>query len=522
MRVEPVARRGTPPGWPCADALAPELVPGTRVGAGRFVIGAVLGRGGMATVHRSRDHALGRDVALKVMLGDPQRQLARVARFEHEAALSSRLPVHPGLVRFLHAGRLPELAGRPFLVAELVEGPTLAFRMATDLRMPARGSVGLGLGLARALVAVHGVGVVHRDLTARNVMLRQAAHEVQPILVDFGMAAVQGPGTGTVRLTRPDERPGTVTAMAPEQYLGHRAHPAMDVYALGRLLYQMLTAEDPHATVSRARLLELHRGGERVAPRLAGRGDAGPPELRALVDACLEPAPHRRPSAQEVAAGLRQVERALDRGATVLPLGGGRGPRAPTRSPAARRSRAGPVPRSWDDHTRSDRAWRLGWAAAMAVGVVLGVAVGTRTRTSPPCLVVPEPVALAWPSTVIPLVRRMPPRPVPPRAAPVPRPEGPRRAPRAHEAPVRAEAEACLEARARAVAAARRWDWPEVLRATDDPACWPASIDRTRLRLTAWIEQERWGACIDEGAHAHEPTLVRLVERCRRRMEALP
>lgn len=66
--------------------------------------------------------------------------------------------------------------------------------------------------------------------------------------------------------------------------------------------------------------------------------------------------------------------------------------------------------------------------------------------------------------------------------------------------------------------AARRWDWPEVLRATADRTCWPDAAERLRLRLTAWIEQQRFDACASEGAHVREPALVRLVERCRQRL----
>jgi hypothetical protein len=512
VSTPPAVRRGTPPGWPCGHVSPAELRPGARVGEGRFVVAELLGRGGMASVYRSRDRRLGHDVALKVMLGEPGGDAARTARFEHEAELLARLPAHPGLVRLLHAGRLPELDARPFLVITLVEGPTLAFRLASDLRMPARRSVALGSSLARALVAVHGAGVIHRDLTARNVMLEGAGEDAQPVVVDFGMAAELEPAPGSSRLTRPDQRPGTVTAMAPEQYLGRPAHPAMDVYALGRLLHEMLTGEDPHAAVSHARLMERHRQGVRVAPRLASRGDAGPPALRELVDACLEPDPGRRPTADALVAELMELARALERGATVLPFAG--------RSEGAAGARGGS-----DDtcasvepqvRTRADRAWHVVYVASLILGVLLGMRVLRSGLASSPELDLvqrSEPVAMVWPEVVpliAPLERSQPPRSV----------EAPSPARTRARVAARRPAPACDRHRAHAHAAARRWDWSEVLAATADPACWPEPDARMRLRLTAWIEQRRFDACVEDGVDVRSPALVRLVARCRARLAA--
>ena len=519
MRVDRGARRGTPPGWPCPQASAAELLPGTRVGQGRFVVGALLGRGGMASVYRSRDRRLGRNVALKVMLADSACDAARVARFEHEAELLSRLPPHPGLSSLLHAGRLPELGGRPFLAATLVEGPTLAFCMASDLRMPARRSVALALGLGRALVVVHGAGVVHRDLTARNVMLEHEGEGAGPIVVDFGMAARLEPSLGASRLTRPDQRPGTVTAMAPEQYLGCPAHPAMDVYALGRLLYEMLTAEDPHATVSHAQLMERHRQGARVAPRLASRGDAGPPELRALVDACLEPDPARRPSAQAVVTVLVGIERGLERGATVLrPAWRGRDGAEP-RGPSALTEQ----PPATAGHERAARAgWRIAYLAMMLTGVALGSWVARSSSVHderPASLPVQwrEPAAIAWPTTLVPMIAR-PERPRVPADPPVE--DVPPRAVTASPSRVAPRVPGCEQQRERARAAARGWDWPQLLAATADRSCWPDADERMQLRLTAWIEQRRFDACVEDGGEVREPALVRLVDRCRQRLAA--
>lgn len=547
MSVDRLARRGTPPGWPCGHVSPAELSPGARVGEGRFVVAELLGRGGMASVYRSRDRRLGHDVALKVMLGEPAGDAARTARFEHEAELLARLPAHPGLLRLLHAGRLPELGARPFLVTTLVGGPTLAFRLAAELRMPAHRSVALGTGLARALAAVHGAGVIHRDLTARNVMLDRAGEEGRPVMVDFGLAAEREPAPGSSRLTRPDQRPGTVTAMAPEQYLGRPAHPAMDVYALGRLLYEMLTGEDPHASISRARLMERHRQGARAAPPLASRGDAGPPALRELVDACLEPDPWRRPTVDVLVVTLVEIGRVLERGATVLPFAARHvgGPQARARARArddeagggemgrervVHRGRASEVePRV---HTRAERVWRVVYGASLIVGVLAGL-YGMRisrngSEPSPELVAThrSDPVTMVWPSEVVPrmpaLERSQSPRsldaPSPARASSPARVHAASLAPQSARA--RRSAPACDRHRAHAHAAARRWDWTEVLAATADRACWPEPEARMRLRLTAWIEQRRFDACVEDGADVRSPALVRLVERCRARLAA--
>lgn len=398
-------RRGTRSAWGCSEAAPPELAPGTVVGQGRYVVGTVLGRGGMATVHCGHDQRLGRDVALKVMRGDAAGYRVRAQRFEHEVGLVARLPEHPGLLRPLHAGRLPELGERPFLVSERVPGPTLAFRLAAVLRMPPWQVVHLGLGLAEGLVAVHGVGLVHRDLTARNVLLRPIEPTpgdtvdddgtAQPVLVDFGVAASIERGWGA-RLTRADQRPGTLHAMAPEQYRGARPHPAMDVYALGRLLFQMLTGDDPHAMVPYRELLERHRDGMRVAPRLDGEAEA-PSSLGALIDACTEPEPRRRPSAEEVCGELRALAAALgevpaERSVQIVVI---EAPRSCDPLPPA-----GARPRS---------ARRWGVAAMVVAAGLAMLAEGLRPDTEQRTKVMEASIAdddgaaaVAWPSTVVP------------------------------------------------------------------------------------------------------------------------
>ncbi len=488
-----------------------ELTPGAVIHGGRFVVRGLLGHGGMATVYRGHDRRLGREVALKVMHLDPRPGSARALRFAHEVRLLARLPVHPALVRWLHAGRLGELRGRPFLCTELVPGPTLAFGLAVTQPMPLWWAVALARALAEGLVVVHRVGVVHRDLTARNVVLTGHEPGAEPVLVDFGVAALRDRAEGMGRITRADQRPGTVTAMAPEQFRGAAPHPAMDVYALGRLLYQMLTGEDPHACVSRSTLLSAHREGRRVAPPLLA--DTGPWLLRQLVEACLEPRRCDRPMADELSAELARVARRLE------------GRRPPPHAPLVSRSAPSDpgviVVRATDSSSVGSRssagAHRGGIAWGLLLGVLMVVAVRGRAwvpRSPPsPAIVstVLEPVPIAWPSVVIPhraaSARGRPARGVVPESIAIddvdarPRPRSSR----------------CRVLRRRARGAEERWDWPGVLEATRERRCWSDPDVRARLRLVAWIELNRFDACVDEGEGLRDPGLARLVDRCRRR-----
>ncbi|MEM7153749.1 MAG: protein kinase [Myxococcota bacterium] len=521
------------------DGEPPELRPRSVVGAGRFVVRAELGRGGMGTVYRVHDRRAARDVALKVM----HRRRDGEHRFAREVRLTARLPRHPGLVQALGAGRLPELCGRPFLCVEWIEGPTLAFRVAMALRVPVPRVVALGLGLADALAVTHAVGVVHRDLTARNILLRSHGADATPVLVDFGLAALVEPDPVGSRITRLHERPGTLTTMAPEQFRGQPPHPAMDVYALGRLLYEMLTGEDPHATVPRSELEARHLAGARVAP-LVG---AGPRGLRAVVDACLEPDSRSRPAAAEVGARLREVDDALVSQAKVVPLMPL--PRAATRGEVL--ERAAPRRRSWRGLGGGVALVSMLLAGAAATpSVVPPVDERSGLRAGEPRETEAEAVSVAVPqrppmperrdesvrpglATVAasdattsereveaePLARRPTTvRRTSTARSPIDPRKSPERTTTATSRPPEPSSDSrCRAQRAEATAAARRWAWPRVLRATAERRCWPDPEQRLRLRLTAWIEQRRFDACAREGAEAQAPELVRLVQRCRSR-----
>ncbi|MFB7948635.1 serine/threonine-protein kinase [Kitasatospora phosalacinea] len=199
--------------------------------AQRYRIEGLLGQGGGARVLRAVDLRLGREVALKVLHSGADGEFTR--RFDTEARTLARLQ-HPGLVEVYDYGHADE---RPYLVLELVDGPTLADALRVSaMSVPA--TVRLGRELARTLAFVHACGVVHRDVKPSNVLIDASG---SPRLADFGIA--RSPADGDADATRTGCVVGTPAYLAPEQIRGEGARPASDVYALGLVLIECLTGQ---------------------------------------------------------------------------------------------------------------------------------------------------------------------------------------------------------------------------------------------------------------------------------------
>jgi serine/threonine protein kinase len=205
---------------------------GERV-AGRFEILGETGRGGMGTVFRARDRRDKRQVALKILNAAA---LRNAARFEQEAAIVAGLR-HPNIVEYVAHGATPD--GLHYLVMEWVDGEDLAQRLGRG-GLDLRDTVALGIGIARALGALHERGIVHRDVKPSNLMLGAGVERVK--LVDFGVARRTAEAT---RLTRTGALVGTAGYMAPEQVRGSRLpiDGRADLFALGCVLYECLTGE---------------------------------------------------------------------------------------------------------------------------------------------------------------------------------------------------------------------------------------------------------------------------------------
>ncbi len=281
---------------------AMSLSAGTRLGP--YEILSSLGAGGMGEVYRARDPRLGRDVALKVIAGDEAPSPDRLRRFEREARAVAALK-HPHILAVYDVGWH---AGQPYVVFELLEGETLRGRLSRG-PLPVSKAVELAAHVCHALAAAHAQGVVHRDLKPENLFL---AREGGVKLLDFGLAKLrQAPDAGS------DEQPtatatdqgawlGTPGYVSPEQLRGAGASARSDVFAVGAVLYEMLTGRRAFGGASRADMLSTIL--DRDPPPMTMPGGPVPLPLERVVRRCLEKDPEDRfQAARDVAFALEAL-----------------------------------------------------------------------------------------------------------------------------------------------------------------------------------------------------------------------
>ncbi len=263
-----------------------------------YEILGVLGRGGMGVVYRARQLSLNRVVALKVPLADGVASPEQLARFRAEAELIARLR-DPHILPVFDYG---ECEGRPYFSMEFADGGTLADRVA-DTVVPPRPAARLVATLARAVDAAHRAGVVHRDLKPANVLL---SVDGTPKVSDFGLALSFAPG-GSASSTGIE---GTPAFMAPEQATGNGCPvgPAADVYALGAILYRLLTGRPPFQAAGMSAMLELVR--EATPDPLRRSQPSVPRDLEAICLRCLRKSPNDRYAS--AAALADDLDRFLD------------------------------------------------------------------------------------------------------------------------------------------------------------------------------------------------------------------
>jgi WD40 repeat protein len=283
------------PGWPA--------VPG-------YELRRELGSGGMGVVYLAEDLALKRPVAIKLIRNGPGARREGLARFRTEAEAVARLH-HPNLAQVYGVG---EHNGGPYLVLEYVEGGSLE-RLLDGRPQPPRDAACLVEALARAVHHAHENGVVHRDLKPANILLRRKAEarrpppddrprlsDFDPKVTDFGLAKFLA---GGARLTSTGAVLGTPGYMPPEQIRGEaeRIGPATDVYALGAVLYELLTGRLPFQGAGEAEILLRALTEDPVPPRRVQ--PRVPRDLETICLKCLESRPGRRyTSAQALAADL--------------------------------------------------------------------------------------------------------------------------------------------------------------------------------------------------------------------------
>ncbi|MEV6108744.1 protein kinase [Streptomyces sp. NPDC051940] len=272
--------------------------------AGRYRLDARLGRGGMGEVWRGFDASLDRDVAVK-LLPDAPAEDETVARFRREALIGARLQ-HPGITVVHDVGRHDD---RLFLVMELLHGSDLAALLARSPGgLPVPEAVTLAAQAAEALAAAHAGQVVHRDLKPANLFLLA---DGRLKVCDFGIARA---GDLSTALTATGWMIGTPPYMAPEQWRGEPVDARCDLYALGCVVFELLTGSPPFGNDAHP-LAVMRRHVEDAPPRLRERRPDAPAALDRLVGRLLAKDPRGRPeSADAVAVALRELG-----GAPVVP-----------------------------------------------------------------------------------------------------------------------------------------------------------------------------------------------------------
>ena len=264
------------------------LKPGARLGP--YEIVSALGAGGMGEVYRARDPRLGRDVAIKVLPGLFSADVDRLHRFEQEARAAAALS-HPNILAVLDIGTD---ANAPFIVSELLEGETLRERVNAG-PVAVRKAIQYALAIAHGLTAAHEKGILHRDLKPENVFV---TGDNRIKILDFGLAKLtQDPSAaGSSIVTAPATQPGvvlgTVGYMAPEQVRGLPVDHRADLFALGAILYELLSGR---RAFSRDTAPETMAAILNEDPAdLSAAAGAIPPDLVRIVNRCLEKRPSER------------------------------------------------------------------------------------------------------------------------------------------------------------------------------------------------------------------------------------
>ena len=285
-----------------ANAIAALAEPGDSVGVigqvidGRYAVRALIGEGGMGRVYEAEHVEIGKRVALKILHPVYSRTPEVVARFRREARAASKIG-HPNIVDVTDSGTTAD--GSVYFVMEFLDGVELAAVIDREGALPVPRVLAIGTQICRALAAAHNAGIVHRDLKPENVLLvvREGTTDFVKVL-DFGIAkSAELEETRKERLTHPGMAMGTPEYMAPEQAAGKPADSRSDVYAVGAILYEMLTGRPPYEGENFMAILTKKATLDPVAPR-AVRPDL-PQAVEDVVMRALARDPAVRPQSME-------------------------------------------------------------------------------------------------------------------------------------------------------------------------------------------------------------------------------
>ncbi|HYU14446.1 MAG TPA: protein kinase, partial [Candidatus Acidoferrum sp.] len=328
---------GTPP----RHASLPLFAPGQLLG-GRYEVVRFVARGGMGEVYECHDRELGHRIALKTLRAEGIGNPAALERLKREILLARQV-THPNVCRIHDVGFHLAEPPLPFLTMELLAGETLETRIRRDGRLGLAEARPIVEQMAAALAAAHAAGVIHRDFKSQNVMLVDG----RVVVTDFGLARAAAPDAEGALLSRPGVPFGTPAYMSPEQVVGDAVTSATDLYALGVVMFEMVTGSLPFS-------------GDTPLATAFKRLDAPPPAPRTLV-AELDPAWE---AAIMRCLAVRPADRFPDAAAVVRALG-----EEPPRS-----------------------RWRQRALVAVAVAAIVLVAAAGLLRRSPPAPPAPRRV----------------------------------------------------------------------------------------------------------------------------------
>lgn len=503
----------------------PERLPPSQIIADRYRVGALIGRGAMGIVYAGEHVRVGRPVAIKVLTRAWSNDPLIRQRFEAEARAASAAG-HPNVIQVLDVGELPD--SRLYLVMEFVDGSNLYNLLWAEGPLPPARACRLVRDAAFGVRAAHARGVIHRDLKLENVMVQSLPEGEVVKVLDFGIAA--GVIT-TKRATVAGMALGTPEYMAPEQVDGRPPTIHFDIYALGVMLFELLTKRLPIEADNPLMLMALK--GHQVAPRISTIRPELPPALDQLIADCLEIDPERRPgSCERLIERLTEVIAALEHtpvGTQTLVSNPSTPPPRPSRLTRPYLERDGPaisvaaVRVAGRPPKRSSLIWLLPAAVLIVASVALGLDWYERPVHEPEPVTPATDATVETPPTEAPELSRAEPsnEEPPPRSPPDAEPSDPLDTPKAEpdspKPPSPSETARCEKVRARALDGRDSHAWQSVLDAVAQRECWAHARDRRKLETQAYMELGRFEDCLRAGKNLTDTEVQKWLKICNKR-----